>query len=501
MKSETSIRPYTSEDIQSMHGVAMRAADHDGVDPLSTLETMPSLEQLVTSLESNNTDPNSDVFVAVDEKTKDIVGYGKIGWWQEEDGTFVYIHQGQVDPGHRANGIGQELLQTLQTRIREIASTHPEDKPKVFGANANESEEAALKLLEKDGYKKVWSQVEMEFTDFDGLSAIEQPDGFEFRPPATLEEKRKVYELNVRVYEGRPGAVPASEEGFQEFLEDNSDLSLWNIAWDGDNVAGFVLGRTDKDKGEVTEVATAPEYRRRGLGKWLMAENIKALHERGNDIIRLHTNSDGAQGGRQLYESMGFSALKESHRLRKSLKESKINPEEVEVGLVRPDEMQELADLAARSFSDAFGDEMDPEDLAKSLEENRSLAYFERTKDSSTIIVARYQGKLAGYAQYGSVKLTGIDATPDDREIGRVYVDTNLHGGGIGRQLMDATLADPDVANAPNVYLQVWEENEPAISLYKKYGFENSGAVEEFLLAGKPAKDLIMVRHQHKSEL
>jgi hypothetical protein len=67
-----------------MHGVAMRAADHDGVDPLSTLETMPSLEQLVTSLESNNTDPNSDVFVAVDEKTKDIVGYGKIGWWQEE---------------------------------------------------------------------------------------------------------------------------------------------------------------------------------------------------------------------------------------------------------------------------------------------------------------------------------------------------------------------------------------------------------------------------------
>jgi mycothiol synthase len=454
----------------------------------------------VESLDSNNADPNSDVFVAVDDKTKDIVGYGKIGWWQEEDGTFVYIHQGHVDPEHRGKGVGQELLQALQSRIREVASGHPDDKPKTFGANASESEEAALKLLKKDGYKKVWSQVEMEFTDFDSLDAIEQPEGFDFRPPETLEEKRKVYELNVRVYEGTQGALPATEEGFQEYLEDHADLSLWNIAWDGENVAGFVISRSDKDKGEVSEVATAPEYRRRGLGKWLMAENIKALHDRGNDIIRLHTNSEGEQGGRQLYESMGFSALKESHRLRKPLQESKINPEEVEVGLVRSDEMQELADLAARSFSDAFGDEMDPEDLAQSLEENRSLAYFERTKDSSTIIVARYQGKLAGYAQYGSVKLTGIDAAPEDREIGRVYVDTALHGGGIGRQLMDATLADPDVASAPNVYLQVWEENEPAIALYKQYGFENSGAVEEFLLAGKPARDLIMVRHQHESK-
>jgi mycothiol synthase len=401
----TTIRPYSSDDIASIHRVATRAAEHDKVDPLSTLESIPTLEQLVESLDSNNADPNSDVFVAVDDKTKDIVGYGKIGWWQEEDGTFVYIHQGHVDPEHRGKGVGQELLQALQSRIREVASGHPDDKPKTFGANASESEEAALKLLKKDGYKKVWSQVEMEFTDFDSLDAIEQPEGFDFRPPETLEEKRKVYELNVRVYEGTQGALPATEEGFQEYLEDHADLSLWNIAWDGENVAGFVISRSDKDKGEVSEVATAPEYRRRGLGKWLMAENIKALHDRGNDIIRLHTNSEGEQGGRQLYESMGFSALKESHRLRKPLQESKINPEEVEVGLVRSDEMQELADLAARSFSDAFGDEMDPEDLAQSLEENRSLAYFERTKDSSTIIVARYQGKLAGYAQYGSCKV------------------------------------------------------------------------------------------------
>lgn len=179
------------------------------------------------------------------------------------------------------------------------------------------------------------------------------------------------------------------------------------------------------------------------------------------------------------------------------MSETKIGPQEIEVGLVRPDEMQDLADLAAKSFSDAFGGEMDPEDLAKAIEETRSLAYFERTKDTSTIIVARYRGELAGYAQYGSVKLTGVEACPEDREIGRVYVDTDLHSRGVGRQLMDTILVDPDVKAAPNVFLQVWEENEPAIALYEKYGFENSGHVERFEQAGKPLEDMIMVRHQH----
>lgn len=315
----TSIRPYLPDDLEQVHGLVTRAAEHDGVDPLSTLESVPTLDELVASLETDNTNPDTDVFVAVDETTNDVFGYGKIGWWEEEDGTLVYIHGGHVDPAHRGKGVGSELLQTLQDRIRQVAAGHSEDAPKTFGSNASETETAALGMLEKQGYKKVWSQVEMEFTDFSELDDIKQPEGFELRTPETLEEKRKVYEANKRVYEGKPGATPVSEEDFQDFLASNPDLSLWKVAWDGDTVASFALSRVDKIKGEVTEVATAEEYKRRGLAKWLMAENLRDLHARGLDIVRLHTNSDGEQGGRQLYENMGFSALKESHRLRKPL--------------------------------------------------------------------------------------------------------------------------------------------------------------------------------------
>jgi ribosomal protein S18 acetylase RimI-like enzyme len=79
------------------------------------------------------------------------------------------------------------------------------------------------------------------------------------------------------------------------------------------------LSNVDKGRAEVTQVAVLPDFRRQGLGRSLMAENLKALHGRGLDIVRLHTDADGKMGGRQLYDNLGFSALKEHYRFRKQL--------------------------------------------------------------------------------------------------------------------------------------------------------------------------------------
>jgi ribosomal protein S18 acetylase RimI-like enzyme len=168
---------------------------------------------------------------------------------------------------------------------------------------------------------------------------------------------------------------------------------------------------------------------------------------------------------------------------------------EVRIEPVKPDELKELADLASRTFKDAFGDGMDPEDLAKSLAENRSVAYFEKALSDSKILVAKHEGKIVGYLQYGVVKIPEAEATEDDLELGRLYIETDLQGRGLGRQLTDAALSDPDMAKAPNIFLQVWDENQKAISLYESYGFEKCG-VTTFDLGGKPAQDLIMVRRQ-----
>jgi mycothiol synthase len=311
----THIRPYLPEDSQAIHDVALRAAEHDQVDPLSTLEAIPTLEELVGSLETNHTNPNTDIFVAVDDETNDIVGYGQVGWWREDDGTFLYLHRGHVNPNRRKQGIGSSLLEQLQGRIREIAEGHPSDAPKMLGANASETETDTLKLINKQGYSQVWSSLEMEFTDFSKVEGITLPDGYELKTVETEEDKRKVYDANKQVYRGTWGDTPPSEEDYQTFLKQSPDASLWRVAWHGDEIAGFVLSNVDKGRAEVTQVAVLPDFRRQGLGRSLMAENLKALHGRGLDIVRLHTDADGKMGGRQLYDNLGFSALKEHYRI------------------------------------------------------------------------------------------------------------------------------------------------------------------------------------------
>lgn len=167
----------------------------------------------------------------------------------------------------------------------------------------------------------------------------------------------------------------------------------------------------------------------------------------------------------------------------------------IKIEPVQLSELEELASLAARTFADAFGADMEPEDLKQSLAENRSVAYFERAVNDSTVLVAKQVGKIVGYVQYGPVKIEEANANKDDRELGRLYVETSLQGQGIGRQLMDAALSDPEMKHAPRIFLQVWEENQKALAMYESYGFKTCG-VTTFEIAGKPAQDLIMVRVQ-----
>ncbi|MBP2322538.1 ribosomal-protein-alanine N-acetyltransferase [Kibdelosporangium banguiense] len=59
-------------------------------------------------------------------------------------------------------------------------------------------------------------------------------------------------------------------------------------------------------------------------------------------------------------------------------------------------------------------------------------------------------------------------------EIHTIGVDPGFQGQGIGRAMLVALLDRADTMNAP-VFLEVRTDNVPAISLYKKHGFEQIG--------------------------
>ena len=159
----------------------------------------------------------------------------------------------------------------------------------------------------------------------------------------------------------------------------------------------------------------------------------------------------------------------------------------------RADDVPALAELGSRTWSDAFGDSVSRDELAVELEKKRSEAYFAAALATDTIIVAESNGVLIGYAQFGDVTISELEQLPGDQELHRLYVATELQGQGVGRRLTEAALLHPRLAGASRVYLQVWETNERAISLYESLGFETVGRTTFTIGSGYVTEDLVML--------
>jgi ribosomal protein S18 acetylase RimI-like enzyme len=107
---------------------------------------------------------------------------------------------------------------------------------------------------------------------------------------------------------GRPAAEDDVGEALREFPSDGLQPpgGLLLVAHRGDAVLGCAgLRFIDDELGEVNRVYVAPEARRRGLGRRLMAEIERLARERGLRELRLDTRSDLVES-RGLYERIGY---------------------------------------------------------------------------------------------------------------------------------------------------------------------------------------------------
>ena len=75
---------------------------------------------------------------------------------------------------------------------------------------------------------------------------------------------------------------------------------------DGDQLAGFILCRGAADEAELLSLAVAPSFRRRGLGREMLARAMATARERGAARLHLEVAADNA-AATALYESAGFS--------------------------------------------------------------------------------------------------------------------------------------------------------------------------------------------------
>ena len=294
-------------------------AAHDGVDPQSTTESLPTREQIVESLRAMP-EPAREERTILAEIDGRAVGYNRIFDWPERDGTHVWLTVGWVLPEWRGRGLGTALLHWTESRIHELAAARPGRWE--FAANAGGTEIEATTLLRDNGYTPGYTVLEMglDWEDF-ASPAVALPASIEVRPvgpehatliAASVDESYSHEYAGGRYSEAFDPAAYAVELTGEDY-----DPSLWQVAWAGEEVVGQVIPRIAKGRAEIYEVSVRPAWRRRGIARTLLSLALLELQAREVDVVRLHTVAEFRTRAPDLYRSLGFRVLKEFPRYRK----------------------------------------------------------------------------------------------------------------------------------------------------------------------------------------
>ena len=86
-------------------GLVEACREIDAIDPLSTLEDIPTVEEMRASFAEHK--PQNVLFAFHDDE---MIAALRISWWTEADGTWLYLRLGRVAPEWRGRGLGTALL-------------------------------------------------------------------------------------------------------------------------------------------------------------------------------------------------------------------------------------------------------------------------------------------------------------------------------------------------------------------------------------------------------
>lgn len=151
-----------------------------------------------------------------------------------------------------------------------------------------------------------------------------------------------------------------------------------------------------------------------------------------------------------------------------------------------------IAELSRQTFYETFAADNSKEDMNMFMSEQFTKeALMEEVGAPGNIFLLAYaDGAVAGYARLREKADRLFDYKPT-LEIARIYAATNMIGKGVGKHLMEASIAYARMLQKEVIWLGVWERNQRAIDFYKKFGFEKF-AEHDFILGKDVQKDWLM---------
>jgi diamine N-acetyltransferase len=156
---------------------------------------------------------------------------------------------------------------------------------------------------------------------------------------------------------------------------------------------------------------------------------------------------------------------------------------------------ERLAELAARTFRDAYAGATDPVELESHIAANLGLASIaaELADPAAATLLLEVDGEPAGYALLRTGPVPECVRGPAPIELGRIYLAAERIGRGHGAALMRACLEAARGMGRKTLWLAVWHENHRALRFYEAWGFQRVGSYA-FNFGGTLYQDVAMAR-------
>ena len=283
--------------------------------------------------------------------------------------------------------------------------------------------------------------------------------------PAAVED----VDALVRAATDHDGVAPLNEQSLLRLHDPSVRDAVHVRAITDSGLVGYAIG--ELDDALVIECVVAPGARRAGIGSALVDAAVDAA--RGREV-RAWAHGD-LPGSAELAAKRGFTHVRTLLRMETRLEESLAEPS-APSGVVfrtfRPgaDDEAWLA-LNARAFADH------PEQGSMTqhdLDQRIAADWF----DADGFFVAERDGELIGF--HWTKVADGIG------EVYVVGVDPDAQGLGLGSALTRLGLVHLQRQGIRTVDLYVEGDNEPALAVYRRLGFET--AARDVMYARQPAR-------------
>ncbi|MEO8208708.1 MAG: GNAT family N-acetyltransferase [Chloroflexota bacterium] len=285
------------------------------VNTHDVLESIPTIASLRIEWESMAMDPATDVLVA--EVDGEMVGLAHHDWRQR--GARIFHHMNvAVGPAFRHRGLGRALVDWTEAAVAAslAGGDHPAATtlPHILSAWAAPSTPGVDALAARMGYAIESYGMMMVRALADPIPDLALPDGLEVRP-VRPEDHRRIWDADTEAFRDHRNPAERTDADFvAAFADPDTDTSLWQVAWDGDEVAGSVMNTIYPEENAqfgvrrvwLDHITVRRPWRRRGLASALISRSLRTLQQMGLEQAALGADTENLSGAVKLYESLGF---------------------------------------------------------------------------------------------------------------------------------------------------------------------------------------------------